>query len=417
MSRWNDQFQNHAFRTSWNSLKALLDDAELEKNNNEAAVKEIARIHKVVKYIDSVMDQIDPELMPISLFDTLNQHATNSISQLNTFKSNQAIGHLHNVNTYVDSIITIFSQTPFMLAGQQKGSLSKAATAYSEVLDQHLIRLHEVIEVEIGTIEKNVATIQTSIVENEKTLATLKEQLQAVSQTIQKQTAEFNTQFQVSEKARADKYEITQTKLEKKVDDEVVRLGTKADAEFEKLATKAGTTLEVLGQYQDDAAKVFGVTVNTLQAGAYSSYANEEKKTANVLRWSAITLMILGVAILVAPEITKFIEDSKSYALDWHMTLGRIPFSIILFVPAFYLARESNKHRNTEVLNRRRELILSTIDPYLVLLPEEKAQQIKMDIAKGIFSEGVTATPDSSTGDSGNLIAQITNLIKQAKDK
>jgi len=301
MSRWNDQFQNHAFRTSWNSLKALLNDEGLETNNNEAAVKEIARIRKVVKYVDAIMDQIDPELMPIALFDTLNQHATNSISQLNTFKSNQAIGHLHNVNTYVDSIITIFSQTPFMLNGQQKGSLSRAATAYAEVLDQHLSRLNETVEVEVGTVEKNVATIQASIVENEKTLATLKEQLQAVSQTIQKQTAEFNTQFQTSEKTRADKYDAVLTKLEKKVDDEVVRLGTKADTEFEKLATKAGTILEVLGKFHDDAAKVFGVVVNTLQAGAYSSYANEEKKTANILRWSAIALMILGVAVLVIP--------------------------------------------------------------------------------------------------------------------
>lgn len=416
MSRWNDQFQNHAFRTSWNSLKALLNDGELEKNNDEAAVKEIARIRKVVKYVDAIMDQIDPELMPIALFDTLNQHATNCISQLNTFKSNQGIGHLHNVNTYVDSIITIFSQTPFILNGQQKGSLSKAASAYAEVLDQHLSRLNETVDDEVGAVEKSVVAIQTSIVENEKSLATIKAQLQSVGQTIQQQTAEFNTQFQASEKARTDKYEAVLTKLEKRIDDEVVRLGTKADTEFEKLSTKAATTLEVLGKFHDDAAKVFGVVVNTLQAGAYSSYANEEKKTANLLRWSAIVLMILGVAILVAPEITKFIADSKGYVLDWHISLGRIPFSIILFVPAFYLARESNKHRNTEVLNRRRELILSTIDPYLVLLPDDKAQQIKLDIAKGIFSEGALPT-DSSTDETGNIIAQIANLIKQARDK
>lgn len=277
--------------------------------------------------------------------------------------------------------------------------------------------MNETVEVEVGTVEKHVATIQASIVENEKTLATLKDQLQAVGQTIQGQTAEFNTQFQTSEKARVDKYDAVLTKLEKRVDDEVVRLGTKADTEFEKLATKAGTTLEVLGKFHDDAAKVFGVVVNTLQAGAYSSYANEEKKTANLLRWSAIALMILGVAVLVIPEIAKFIKEAANYALDWHVTLGRIPFSIILFVPAFYLARESNKHRNTEVLNRRRELILSTIDPYLALLPDEKAQQIKLDIAKGIFSEGAQPTSDSSIDEAGNVIAQIANLIKQARDK
>lgn len=417
MSRWNDQFQNHAFRTTWNSLKTLLDDDQLEKNNSEAAIKEIARIRKVVKYIDSSMEQIDPELMPISLFDTLNQHATNSISELNTFTSNQGIGHLYNVNSYADSIITIFSQTPFILSGQQKGGLSKAASAYAEVLDQHLSRFNETVNAEVDTVEKNVANIQTSITANENSLAIMNAQLQTVTQTIQQQTAEFNTQFQAGEKARESKYETLLTKLEKKVDDETVRLGTKADNEFEKLATKAGATLEVLGKYQEDAAKVFGVVINTLQAGAYSSYANEEKKTANTLRWSAIALMILGVAVLVAPEITKFIADVKGYALDWHMTLGRIPFSIILFVPAFYLARESNKHRNTEVLNRRRELILSTIDPYLVLLPDDKAQQIKLDIAKGIFSEGALPASDSSTDEAGNVIAQIANLIKQVRDK
>lgn len=416
MSRWNDQFQNHAFRTTWNSLKALLDDSELEKNNDEAAVKEIARIGKVVKFVDAIMDQIDPELMPIGLFDTLNQHAINCISQLNTFKSNQSIGHLHNVNSYVDSIITIFSQTPFLLNGQQKGSLSKAATAYSEVIDQHLSRLNEAVDAEVGGVEKSVASIQTTIVEHENSLATMKAQLQTVGQTIQQQTAEFNTQFQTSEKARTDKYEAVQTKLEKRIDDEVFRLGVKADTEFEKLAIKAATTLEVLGRFHDDAAKVFGVVVNTLQAGAYSSYANEEKKTANLLRWSAIVLMVLGVAILVVPEITRFIEDSRGYMLDWHISLGRMPFSIILFVPAFYLARESNKHRNTEVLNRRRELILSTIDPYLALLPDDKAQQIKLDIAKGIFSEGALPK-DTSADEAGNVIAQIANLLKLAREK
>lgn len=417
MSRWNDQFQNHAFRNTWNSLKALLNDDELEKNNNEVAVMEIARLRKVVKYVDSVMEQIDPELMPISLFDTLNQHATNCVTQLNTFKGNQGIGHLHNVNTYIDSVITIFSQTPFILLGQQKGSLAKAASAYAETLDQHLSRLNESVDGEIGTVEKNVATIQASIVENEKTLATLKDQLQTVSQTIQKQTAEFNTQFQASEKSRSDKFDVMASKLQKSADNEFESLATKVDSEFEKLATKAGVTIEVLGKYLDDAAKVFGVVVNTLQAGAYSSYANEEKKTANFLRRSAIALMILGVAVLVVPEITKFIKEAENYALDWHVTLGRIPFSIILFVPAFYLARESNKHRNTEVLNRRRELILSTIDPYLALLDDDKAQQIKLEIATGIFSEGALPSSDSSTDEAGNVIAQIANLIKQVRDK
>jgi hypothetical protein len=138
--------------------------------------------------------------------------------------------------------------------------------------------------------------------------------------------------------------------------------------------------------------------------------------TANSLRRWAVALMILGVAVLVIPEIAKIAKDAAGYVLDWKVTLGRVPFSLILFVPAFYLARESNKHRNNEILNRRRELILSTIDPYLVLVNKEKAEEIKVEIARGIFSEG-PLPPEQPLSDSGNIIAQIANLIKQAKDK
>jgi len=406
MSRWNDQFESHAFRATWSSLKTLLDESDLEKNGDELAIKEIARLKKVTAYVDSVLAQIDPELMPMAHLDALNTHITNCLNQLNSFISNQSIGHLHNANTNIDSVIVLLSQTPFNVFAQQKGGLAKAAAAYAETLDQHLIRLNESVDREIEAVKGNVTNIQTTLSANDKALVDLKAQLQTVTQTIQKQTAEFNTQFQSSEQARAVKFDASATKLQEK-----------ADKEFELLATKAGAILEALGKFHEDASKVFGVVVNTLQAGAYSSYANEEKKTANILRWSAISLMVLGVGVLVVPEVIKIVREWEAYTLNWMTTVGRIPYSLILFVPAFYLARESNKHRNTEVVNRRRELILSTIDPYLALLDDAKGQQIKLDIAKGIFSEGPQPASDSAAGESANVIAQIANLVKQVKGK
>lgn len=416
MSRWHENFQNHPFRATWNALKALLEQDNFVSGDN-AQFKEIGRIQKVVKYVDTLIDQIDPELMPAPLLDTLNQHASGCVSELNAFKGSNNIGNLFNANTYIDSIISIFSQTPFILNGHQKGSLSKASLAYAEALDKHLEKLNVTVSSEIANVKNEMSGIRVKIEENQRALIVLNEQLQTVGQTIQQQTAEFNTQFQASEKARSDRFETIATRLQDNADEEQKKLSNKADNEFEKLSTKAGTALEILGKYLDDAGKVFNVVVNTLQAGAYSSYANEEKKTANYLRWSAIFLMILGVGFLVIPEISKFIKDVENYALDWRVVLGRIPFSLVLFVPAFYLARESSKHRGTEVINRRRELILSTIDPYLVLVDSEKAQQIKLEIAKGIFSEGNLPTSDSSTDETGNVIAQFANLMKQIKEK
>ena len=81
MSRWNEQFQNHAFLTTLISLKSLLQDKELETSNNEIAIKEIGRLNKAVNYISAVVEQIDPELILLTLLDTLNQYAAACIAQ------------------------------------------------------------------------------------------------------------------------------------------------------------------------------------------------------------------------------------------------------------------------------------------------------------------------------------------------
>lgn len=106
--------------------------------------------------------------------------------------------------------------------------------------------------------------------------------------------------------------------------------------------------------------------------------------------------------------------ELTEYVFDWKKALARIPFSAAILIPAFYLAKESNKHRTVEFSNRRRELILSTIDPYLTLLDKTKADEIKAEIAKGIFSEG-TPSEDTSPIDISNLVSQLANLIKQSK--
>lgn len=411
MSRWNDQFQSHSFRTSWSTLTQTLTDEAFHADIDESSLKELARIKKVVKFVESILAQVDPELMPIGLLDSFNQNTTNCLSQLNSFITNKSGGHLVNANSYLDAIITLLSQTPFILSGQQKGALSKAALSYSETINQQI----QVTERSVNKIKEEVTNIETLIQERQKNLDSLKSQIDTATQTIQSQSADFATQFKLSEVERNNQSKALINKADLRINEDVNKLNAKIDGEFEKMASKAGKALDVLGKFQDDAAKVFNVVVNTMQAGAYSSYANEEKRTANFLRWSAICLMLTGVIILVAPELYKIFKNISDYSLDWRATIARIPFSAVLFVPAFYLARESNKHRNTEVQNKRRELILSTLDPYLALLPKEKADEIKSDVAKGIFSESVAGENDSSTAEAGNLIALITNLAKQLK--
>ncbi len=403
MSRWANEFKDHEFLKEFNRFKTLIFSSQIESEDLQCDF-EIARLKKVTAYIDNIISKVDPELIPLSNLASYTQSIKNCIEQFNNFLTNKNVQHLQNANNQIDAVLTFFSQTPFLLSASQKESLTAAAVAYSESLDASLEKYKNKVNSEIDILKNHIDQINPEIKVSQDNLSNLKQQLLTVEQTIQKQTAEFNTQYQTSENTRSDKFE--------KI---VEQLNAKANAEFVKLATKSGAAILALDKFIEDAKKIFGVVVNTLQAGAYSSYANEEKRTANLFRYGAIALMLTSISILVYPELMKIHTELTEYIFDWKKALGRIPFSAAILVPAFYLAKESNKHRTVEFTNRRRELILSTIDPYLSLLEKNKAEEIKAEIAKGIFSEG-TIPQDTNSLDLGNIVSQISNLIKQSKN-
>lgn len=416
MSKWNEKFNNHNFWSTWNTLKEKLNSEDLI-TKDDSSIQDVARLKKAVEFIDGVLEQIDPELINLAILDNYNQTTSTCLSEITAYIGNKNIGHLANANSQIDSFLTLLNRIPNITFANQKSSIKKAATAYSEAIDTHLLKVKKFIEEEIALQKSNISEVISLIATTTKEIDLLKAQVKNVEQSINKQSAEFNTLFQTNENARNDRFSALEQKLDTKIDNIIIKHQSDIDSEFKELSIKSAKIIQVLDKFNDDAAKIFGVVTNSLQAGAYSSYANEEKRNANLLRLSAIGLMLTGVCILVIPELLKIYHNQATYFLDWKMVLGRIPFSLILFVPAFYLARESNKHRNTEILNRRRELILSTIDPYLALLDDEKAQQIKLEIAKEIFSEGVMGQNDSSLGEASNLISQIANMAKQLKGK
>ena len=405
MSTWSDKFQAHPFLGIWKTLIDLSHDDALIEDLNEDSIQDIARIRKVITYINGIVKNIDPELFPFNLLNNIQNQTQSCFNELNAFKGNKNIAHLQNANNQIDAIISIFHQTPAALYSISTENIEEAVSVYGETINSYINKYKENTDDGISELNNRLEELAENITEKEQKLIALETELKTVTQTIQQQTSEFNTQYQASEKERDENF----NKLFEQHDSDV-------DTEFEKLTTKSSKIIEVLVKLQDDASKVYGVTINTLQAGAYSSYANDEKGTANWLRISASILMLIAVGFLVVPELIQMLDTTVEYKLDWKKILGRVPLSLILFVPAFYFAKESGKHRNNEVANRRRQHILTTLDPYIELMDPKKAEDLKIHVAKTIFSEASTSGDDGDK-ETSNIISQLANLAKQIKGK
>ena len=401
MSKWTEEFNANPLIGVWESLLEVINSDELEAQANESSIEDVARLKKVISYLNGIFENIDPELTPKNRLANIKDTASKCQIELNNFIGNGNQGHLKNANDHADQLLILFQQLPAAIYSVSPENIKSAVESYSKTIGSYISKYRIETENHVEELVNRIDDINQKLRDQENQISDLASEITTAEQTIQKQISEFNTQYQSSEKTRTEKFEQLSTKL-----------SDKADNVFQDLSTKSAKIVEVLVNLQDDARQVYDVTVNTLQGGAYSSYANEERKVANKYRIFASLLMMIGVSFLVVPELIA-ITNLKNYTFDWLRVLGRVPLSLVVFVPAFYFARESGKHRNTEVINRRRQHILTTLDPYLALMEPARAQELKSHVAKTVFSESITT--DAPDKDTVNLISQLANLAKQIK--
>ena len=394
MSRWTDQYNTHAFQASWQALTSAVAGATLPEGAPLVDAEELARLQKVIVQLTSTLASVDPEIANADALGNMQASAQAALGEVQAFLSNGNAAHLRNANAQADALATHILR----YASTQPPVSPPAVVAAAESLGKYVADWHRNASTQLEALGKDVGKVEARSMEANLAIDKLAERMTALEGQFQTQMSGFTQTFTQSEASRAERYDKWQETQQ-----------TKSDDAFAELARKYAAGLVVLTDYEDQAGKVLGSVVNTAQAGAYATYANEEKASANTYRRLAIALMGLAALVLFLPELWHVGQVVGGYTVDWQKALYRLPFSLILFAPAIYLAKESSRHRNNEVLNRRRQHILTTIEPYLALLDPQKAQEVKTEVAKSLFSDAMGA-PAEKDEDTSNILAQLSNL-------
>lgn len=163
-----------------------------------------------------------------------------------------------------------------------------------------------------------------------------------------------------------------------------------------KLTEKKNSVDELLGKVSE------GVI-----AHGFDTSAAEEKKIANILRIGSLFCMVV-IAIVIGFSL----YETTTEAFKWENSTFRLIFTILLSVPAAYLARESAKHRQQQYAHLQTSLNLKAIGPYLASLPEEEQHRLKSEIASRLF-----APKDSSVKDVDSYPINAQELLMKLLDK
>lgn len=181
---------------------------------------------------------------------------------------------------------------------------------------------------------------------------------------------------------------------------------------------------------KDEAEKTFSLVGKTVLIGDKKVYADEAQSNADKLFYFALTLMILTAIIVIWPLLCKFtslvfstgtIKDIANF--DWWTLVPRIFVTIILLLPAFYLANESKKQRDQENKFRELEVKMNAIDPYLLTVSakDEKViplkDKIKLELAKELLGKDTSQNENNVilSDDAFKLLDKIIDFVTKIK--
>lgn len=408
MSRWTDLFKNHPFQAVWESIKKNIENETVDDVTVITSVNELARLKKVISYLDGALSTLDPELVPQSTWDNFHSQSNACLQQITNYRSNRNIQHIVNANGHADNLLTYIR--PYMIAPKSVGTvLSKALKNYANNMDQYLEQFQKksndlLLEIggyrdECSELNKEIIDINSKVQEFGNELFGNDEKVEGVKDKITDLTAQIESMHsQISdvydeilvgdEKNISTSKAVTkakeavlakQTEVEELLESVTVEVndlnnfyikifGVKSNDDDEVteggLENELNVRLKALSDFESKQSIKYKALIEKIEellpgattAGLASAYLEMKNSFNNPIRNSSIVFYI-AIAVLVlaagflAIDTAGINDKGESYIKfvefnQWDMVLKGLIYKIPFYGPIIWLAYYASKRRS-----------------------------------------------------------------------
>lgn len=411
MNAYLDRFKQHPLQEALDGLRHAIDRINLVNLSEETDTPPaepaeeqraaFARLLRVANFISNSVERCDASIWTPSAMNMAHTAVTTLTAAIEQYEASKSVANFESAG---DTALDTFKKA---------SSFEFAPTAKDA--EDSFVQFCERAEAGIDSIE----VLSRAIKEKELEITTARNKFSAQLAELGTQLDAFKAQFEL-QKTRVDElvasqgqiFQSTQTERAATFTQEAetrkaaftaesdVRKTTfdlwskESDEKITKLLTDAksdaDTNLAAMNKHLERASEILGIVAASGVSGHYKETAERDFNSANIYRrWAFILFLIM------ASVITYVVFSIKSDNFRWEMGLFRVGVGMALLIPAYYCAKESNKHREAEKRNRRLQIELATIEPYLEKLhsPEEMRVILK-DKANSYFMGQVPREPD-----------------------
>lgn len=327
-----------------------------------------------------------PTLIQQLELDAVSVEFENALIQLNNYLGSNNQGHLTNSINHIFSAlqrIKFFPQ-PF----------SKSDFNFSRVISS----FQQTYKLKLDELELLNLNLQKKLDEFEIKIASYETNIKELDEEIQKKDTEIAglSSNQIKE------FEILKLKFTTEYNESAKEFKSDFEEKMLSIQNDANSNIEDIKTKLEEAKKLVNIIGDVAITGNYQQIANNHKKSANTWRWISISIMSV-LSILLILSIWRLSDPSYS----WNVALVKVIAVVILIYPATYASRESAMHRKLEIYNRKLELELASINPFIETFDEASKKNTKEKLVDRYFGNN-----DIESSESKNDLIPISSLEK-----
>lgn len=423
MSSWTSRVLEH---NAWTVLAELRDEASnLSESGTLDAVDtdHLNRLEAVLARIGQWRDALDPIVSSTVPLDTVAQRLDSARQEVSNYLSNENVQHLVNANSHADSALIAMTQLPRIETQFDIETLQESVVSYRRALGQHLRYADE----EVGQLKSLVQSLSDAVRASTQDVDAQKARLDQAITAFQEQFSRAQSErqekvqellgtlaeleqsqqaaFLTSESSRQEVFEASQSDLSDRFDAALAGAESAHQTALSKADKATEAALERLKAQEAEAKRIVGAVSQTGMAGGFQQVANREKR--QMWFWQGLTVVAFVGFIAVVAGVLPDVGTGNNWPAFAQRALVSLGFGAL----AAFGARESAKHAEKERRNRRLELDIASIGPFLSALPTEKQNELREQVAERVFGREVTPLGLQEVNLPANSLVDMLNMV------
>jgi hypothetical protein len=376
-------------------------------------------MRKILDRFELSLKMADPVMVTQATIENASNAITGASQNIETYRGSNNEGYLDNANNQLDVVL---AQLPLL----DKRPSAKTAEASAVILGSVRRSANETLK----AIELSIHELATELTATDRKAVEIREEIDRKSQSFTTDMQRFSQRFEEEETGRRkahkdlldemqDDIAVAITTNEERAGDATAKVELSLKDLLDSQTAKAAELLQALESDKASAQNLLGIVGETGLIKGYQKEANSKRNEARF--WRGVALVAFGFTAYVGYRVFSP-PATGQVVLNWEDLLSRSVLVAVIGLTAAYAAKEASTAGRAEELNRRAELQLASVGPFIAELAADKRQEIREKYVERMYvpmSPELRSDPDKTVATVGqlmlNLLKEIPDILKAGK--